>query len=660
MQITREQFMNMVNKAPQGIQPEEIAQSLMRQGYTLQGFEMPQGAIPQQAQPIGAMQPIGQQQTMGGRPQLNPGSFELPQDNRGFLTKARDFTVGLLGGGKIAEGAGKAIAANQMIPQLSSIQEQNAQLSMSLLETIKQREAEGADTTRLKNAFASLEQSQQITQQAIQDMTDEFPTGKEIAGSATRLATTMASGALWRGAGQITGQAQSVGGAFARGAGQGAISGAVGGALHGGGLAAEEGGNIGTGAVVGTVGGAVLGGLLGGSINALVQRSQMNNAIKQQILTDPNSKTAAYLVNGSGRLTKDKPAQELIKSGFDEGTTALIKGSGATDRQVMREAVSILEKGRLDKKFSITNRPTDAIGDSLNKKVQFLANKNREAAKQLEGVALELKGTPVDARNTFRAFVDDLSEQLGVKMEFGKPSFAGSNIEDIAPAEKLVSKVVARINKIGTKDGQMDAYDMHKLKKFIDEQVNYAKQGEGLGGKTESVIKNLRKLVDGQLDETFPRYDAVNTQFSQTKTGLDNFFNTAGSKLTADTPNIEKQLGTLTRRITSNAQSRTAVLNELTEIQKLANKMGGNFKDDIVTQVAFADELEKIFGSFASTSLGGATERASSAAAQGAVDVLAGGSLVGGAKAVAKSALTKTQAQKQEQALKALKKLLGK
>jgi hypothetical protein len=201
---------------------------------------------------------------------------------------------------------------------------------------------------------------------------------------------------------------------------------------------------------------------------------------------------------------------------------------------------------------------------------------------------------------------------------------------------------------------------MHKLKKFIDEQVNYAKQGEGLGGKTERVIKNLRKLVDGQLDETFPRYDAVNTQFSQTKTGLDNFFKTAGSKLTADTPNIEKQLGTLTRRITSNAQSRTAVLNELTEIQKLANKLGGNFKDDIVTQVAFADELEKIFGNFASTSLGGATERAGSAAAQGAVDVLAGGSFVGGAKAVARSTLTKTQAQKQEQALKALKKLLGK
>ena len=150
-----------------------------------------------------------------------------------------------------------------------------------------------------------------------------------------------------------------------------------------------------------------------------------------------------------------------------------------------------------------------------------------------------------------------------------------------------------------------DANELHKLKKFIYEQLTYGKAGEGLTGNTERIIKGLASNVDDLLDTNFPRYNRVNTQYSTTRKAIDQFVTSAGAKFNPNSPNANARIGTLARRLLSNAQSRTDVLNSLNNLQEVAEKYGGKFSDDIVTQTVFVNDLERLFGTQAPTSLAG-------------------------------------------------------
>lgn len=141
--------------------------------------------------------------------------------------------------------------------------------------------------------------------------------------------------------------------------------------------------------------------------------------------------------------------------------------------------------------------------------------------------------------------------------------------------------------------------------KFIDEQVTFGKTAEGLGGKTERVAKGLRRQFDQLLDSSFPAYDKVNTQYADTVQALDAFQKAAGSTIDLASENADKAVGTLSRRLMSNAQSRVRLLDAIEGLQSTASKYGKTFDDDVVSQALFVDELERVFGPSARTSLQG-------------------------------------------------------
>ena len=107
-----------------------------------------------------------------------------------------------------------------------------------------------------------------------------------------------------------------------------------------------------------------------------------------------------------------------------------------------------------------------------------------------------------------------------------------------------------------------------------------------------------------------PAYNDVNTTYSTTRGAIDDFLSSAGSKFDINAAGANKQLGTLSRRVLSNAQSRVQVLNSLDNLQTVAESLGGKFDDDLITQIAFINEIETLFGSSAKTSLQGSTEKA--------------------------------------------------
>jgi len=377
--------------------------------------------------------------------------------------------------------------------------------------------------------------------------------------------------------------------------GTGAAEGAIAGAGN-----AEEGERM-----AGAGQGALIGGALGFAGGEVVNKFQKSSALKRELETLFNSGstdtvTARYMRNGAGKIVTDRNAKESIKQGFDEGVIAAVKGSSDTDKSKMLQMINVLERRRNNAVYSVTNRPSDIVGDSIASRIKAVNSAKISAGQQLDSVAESLKGQIVDVAQPVNTFLDDL-RSLGVSFKNGKAVYADSDLEGIGGAQNMLDLVIKRMRDTRTPD----AYDAHRLKRFIDEQVIYGKSATGLGGKAESIVKKLRRNLDGVLDTNFPEYNRVNTQYSEARQALDGFQDAAGSKIDLLGDNSDKALGVLSRRLMSNIQSRVKLMDSLGEIESTARKYGGNFDDDIMTQVLFVDELESMFGASAKTSLSG-------------------------------------------------------
>ena len=322
---------------------------------------------------------------------------------------------------------------------------------------------------------------------------------------------------------------------------------------------------------------------------------------------------------GAPRVKRDKEAIASIKQGFDDGVIAMVKGASGTDKQKMLKMVEIKERAKKNRREEAKNRPSDVAGDTVMERYNFVRSRNREAGKSLDGIAKDLKGQNVEFTDTIDNFILELDDTLGVTIGPDlKPNFDGAIIEGVEGAENAVKKLVSRMAK---NPNQIDAFELHRLKKFIDEQVSFGKQKEGLGGKTESVMKGLRKNIDGVLDQNFPEYDQVNTVYAETITALDELQDATGKKLDFSGDNANKAVGTPLRRLMGNAQSRVNLMDAINGLERTARKHGAEFDDDLFTQILFADELDSRLGTSARTSFSGEVERGTrrgfQAAAQG-------------------------------------------
>lgn len=316
----------------------------------------------------------------------------------------------------------------------------------------------------------------------------------------------------------------------------------------------------------------------------------------------PDKETARFHIpEGATRAVKDNQAIEVIKQGFDEGAVSVIKASSPVDRQKMKRMLQIQRRADQNARFATLNRPSDVVGDSMLSRVKSVLKANRDAGNQIDRVAKGLRGKRVDFAPAGNQFLDDLAE-MGVGFDGNlKPTFKGSDIEGIAAAENAIKRLSARMSS----GGVPDAFDIHKMKRFIDEQVTFGKNAEGLAGKTEAVMKRFRRSLDKALDDAFPEYNAVNTKFSETRDALDQIQDIAGRKMNFDGPNADKQLGTLLRRITSNAQSRVPLMNAADALETVAKRHGVAPKDDLVSQIMFVTEMERVLGPSAKTGLQG-------------------------------------------------------
>jgi hypothetical protein len=259
-----------------------------------------------------------------------------------------------------------------------------------------------------------------------------------------------------------------------------------------------------------------------------------NTALKQKVAEkikagETDKPLANYMVSGAGKLKADPLAKESIKQGFDQSVIAAVKGSTKADKIKMSEMVDVMKKGKENALFAMKNRPSDIAGNSLLERINHVKTVNRTAGKQVDDAAKALKGKQVNFDQPINNFMDSLDE-MGVRIKELKPDFRGSDIEGLAGPEAAIKNIVKRLSS-GKRGATPDAHELHRMKRYIDEIVTYGKEGEGLKGKTERILKSLRRDLDDTLDSNFPDYNTANTMYADTVSALDAFQDVAGRKM---------------------------------------------------------------------------------------------------------------------------------
>lgn len=376
--------------------------------------------------------------------------------------------------------------------------------------------------------------------------------------------------------------------------------------------------------------------------------------VKSQLEAGKTSNSLATKAIEGGKVVDSSEAKEAVNQGFEEGLVSAINSTSPLNKAQLLKMVRISEQGKKDSRFASENRPSDVVGDSLAKRLSYLKSINTNAGKQLDEVAKSLKtetADPTAAKNNFLAKLDDMGITIDEKNNL---NFKGSDVEGLASQENALKRIAKRITAIDSGN----AYKMHQLKRYIDQNVSYGKSSsaEGLTAKTESVLKGLRSDIDSALDSSFPKYDKVNTQYSDTIRAIDDFQGAAGGTINLFGDNADKSLGTVTRRLLSNAQSRVGLIDAMKSVDDVTQKYGAKYNDDIMTQAMFANALDKHFGAAAKTSLLGDLETAGSSALERSIrgDATFAGLGIEGFKAVK----NKVQGKNEENSYKALKALL--
>ena len=335
--------------------------------------------------------------------------------------------------------------------------------------------------------------------------------------------------------------------------------------------------------------------------------------IKSQLSQTPDSIDLVNVRLSGSQVVPDNEAASAIKQGWKDGAVASIKAATEKDRSAMTKMLNIFKMGEKREAFRAMNRPADILGDTVQSRVDFLANANQQAGKAIDRIAnTRLRGQAVEYDPAINSFLDELGA-LGVKVELDQNGVAkailqGSDIQGDKAAQRILNTVLERLSTAKAPD----AYGVHTAKRFIDTQVNYGKKNlaNPLTSQAERALKNLRRNLNQSLGEKFPVYKAANEKYADTITALDDLQRAAGTQIDFDSPNANKALGTAMRKLTSNYGTRANLIDSLDQANQVASKYGMKLDDDIVNQLIFVNELDRMFGAAADTSLKGQMSQA--------------------------------------------------
>jgi hypothetical protein len=578
--------------------------------------------------------------------QAAQNSYDTDTKTKGALGAVSRFTgveglgVGL--GTSIATNTGSTDGLQEAVMKGSDIQ-------LALAKRIREKKSRGEDTSRLERTLDDARAASSAGTQAAQDLSTGGVTNRDVVGSAIRTAGTIASFGTFGGTGATTGAlskvttptlatANTIGRGtvqgFGRGAAIGAKSGGTFGAVSGVASGIEQNkGVLGTAFEAAKQGaaGVLVGGALGGAVGGvggamqarqsrskeieaiLTQSDDVDDALSKATIaqadnvppspvtsttqspTTSSSKQRAGLTVKNGKITTDPKAKELLRQGIDDKSVAIVQSMTPEDKAAAKRMVSVAKRaGDAD---DVIARPQEVVGETFMRRAKDAERLNTEAGKQIDDIArTKLSGKQVDYTPAYDDFVSKL-ERHGIdvdalasaeKSDDVANAFRGSDFEDLPTAQRTIKTVLNRV-----KDGNVDGYNLHRTKRFIDNQVTYGKNAEGLTGDAERLLKGLRRGIDEVLDTALPEYNAVNTQYRDTIEAIDEVRRLIGKEYIG-AGNIQNlRAGEVMNRLLGNASAKP--LSALQNLENVNRKYGVKYADNVIKQIKFADLLDDVY-----------------------------------------------------------------
>ena len=447
--------------------------------------------------------------------------------------------------------------------------------------------------------------------------------------------------------GRLTGAVPTIAGAVVTEAGLQGLEAAAGGEFNPEALVTEG---------VATVAGLGLGKAFRGLTPEQVKKGQAKELLLERLeAKEPSADLLGKRAIGA-EIIESPVVGRAKKQGFDERVLRSIETSNPETKKKLKESLDIFKKRGQDIEFAATRRSSDPLGASVFDRYKKLNGLRKSLGKRLNEVAeRELKGVRVDTKGISDDFFGSLRD-LGVRFraENGKiiPSFAGMDDVNEAGARKVLDKILPRIKE------DMTALQAHKLKKLIDSAVDFdgvPTQDVAIPKALSASLKRMRGALNETVANSSPNYREANKKFaevigplSQMDKIFKNMLNLSGQEA------IETGVGTkAARTLMSNNVSRGSMIDVLEQAETALKNNNVKVDDDLIKQAVFVDELERMFGSEATTSFTGSAQRATESGIKAAL-----GDTQGLSTDLIKAGIEKARGINQENAVKALEELL--
>ena len=115
--------------------------------------------------------------------------------------------------------------------------------------------------------------------------------------------------------------------------------------------------------------------------------------------------------------------------------------------------------------------------------------------------------------------------------------------------------------------------------------------------------------MNKELGIAFPKYRDANTRFSESLTALNELQTAVGKQVDFEGDMASEAFGLAMRKVLSNYGSRNTILQSIDAVETTAKKYGLKIEDDLINQIIFVNEVDRMFGAVASGSLKGQIEQ---------------------------------------------------
>ena len=324
-------------------------------------------------------------------------------------------------------------------------------------------------------------------------------------------------------------------------------------------------------------------------------------------LQDPELKysgsVAEVKLNKKGQLVDDKAGKALVKNGIRPNDTAIITNSTPATKQRMGKMVEAFEDAKGNNVLAMSNKTTQAIGDSVTARLQALQARRTAAGERLDAVVKgELGKTPVDITSSL-SDVNAVLKAEGIvpvirngKVRLPKNWEKGTvfGLSTMAPAKRAIEDVY-KLFEMKTKVGRTDLKSAHSLKKNLDELVDATKLAEaGVPANTIRTIAKMRKQINDILGEV-DAYGAVNGELSQIIEVMKPFGKHLKQGEKWSDAKVSSVVGERMKTLSADSASAVELVSELSALEKTLKALEIPFPDDPRALIVFRETLLENF-----------------------------------------------------------------